>query len=76
LFAEHKDDVSTPRPWQAVSGICPECPEDKWNLAGSLEGAPTIGWKVPLEVARYQLAVEIEFLDHEKHPYNSKEVVE
>lgn len=69
LFMETEEEA-IPRPWQALGGVCPDCPSDKWSIAGTIESIITVGWHVPVEVAAYQLGREIVFLDHPEHPHN------
>lgn len=62
------------RVWRAVSGVCLSCQGDRWSIPGSLESLHLVGWPVPDQIIRYQLAREIAFLDDPKHPYNEKEI--
>ena len=66
------DEAATLRPYVAIGSCCSRCAGNRFTIPGSIEGSITIGWHVPLEVARYQLDCEIAFLDHEDHPYNRK----
>lgn len=69
-YAELFDEETVRRPFQAISGVCPDCPSDRWSISGSIEGSITLGWNVPIEVAQYQLERELIFTEHPDHPHN------
>ncbi len=53
---------------QAVSGICPNCPGDKWTIPGSIEGG-CFDPSAPQIVLLYQLSRELDFTTHVQHPH-------
>lgn len=55
---------TTDQPWKAIAGCCPYCPGNRFCIPGTLETTMLLGWKVPLEVARYQLEREIDFWEN------------
>lgn len=66
----------TLRIWQGLSGLCPNCPGDRWTIPGGLSGPPVQQWDVPLIVARYQLDRELDFLTHAQHPHYQEQTNE
>lgn len=60
-------------PFRSYGSVCPDCPSDKWQLAGSIEALDFVGESLPRPILEYQLSVELKFLDHPNHPYNEKE---
>lgn len=61
------------QPWKALGGRCPKCPDtNRWSLPGGLETIALVGWRVPVEVARYQLECELKFTRSQDHPWNKE----
>lgn len=61
------------QPFHFIHGTCPRCPGSRYSPPGSLETVRLINWQVPLEVALYQLQIELDFTTHHDHPRNPKE---
>lgn len=71
-YAELYDEEVNRRSFGAISGLCDDCDSasDKFSISGTIEGAITIGWNVPIEVVQYQLERELKFTEHPNHPHN------
>ena len=41
-------------------------------LPGAIEDLSYFQWNVPIEVALYQLQIELDFLSHPQHPHNKE----
>lgn len=62
------------QPFRFVSGCCLDCRHKghRYDVPGSLERLELIRWNIPDAVLKYQLSVELAFLDHPEHPHNKE----
>lgn len=72
VMQAYKDEAL--QPFTFLHGCCAGCKGNRYHVPGSLEALKLYHWaNVPLEILRYQLSIEIDFLAHPNHPHNRSE---